>query len=276
VGKTILCLGKYAEKSYFIKEMNLSIFSIEELCFCLQENAYLLETDFMSLDLVEWLRQECELKELANKLAGIIKRKTSLSLFVKTILEDTFYCDPSEVEEIEHLINHNSYQNKFQKRKNLGDYFAKKKKSAQAIFIYKNLLNEYDLNDAELKSKICHNLAVMHSQFFEFEESAFYFRQANQLAPSNESYLSYLLAKRMLLSEKAYIDFIGESKKHFQMSLEAEGIIERVKRAFEDDKQNLDLDEIIACKNTSYAGEYYQKSSELIHKWKKEYRSLIE
>ena len=42
----ILCNGNYAETPYFIAQEELRLYSVEELCYYLYKNAFLLQDDF--------------------------------------------------------------------------------------------------------------------------------------------------------------------------------------------------------------------------------------
>ncbi len=54
------------------------VHSMEELCYCLKENAFLLDLSIMNDKLVDWIGEECKVWELAKQLypmvqAGILK-----------------------------------------------------------------------------------------------------------------------------------------------------------------------------------------------------------
>lgn len=279
MGKSILCLGKYANNSYYIDQIGISVYSIEELCFCFQENVYLLEAQLMSNSLTDWIKRECELAELSNKLVGMMRKKCSFSSFVIVILQDTYYCDAKEISIIEESIESNSFQNEYEKKNNLAEYFIKKKKYLKAIYVYENIVKDISIDDIENKellAKSYHNLGVSYSRFFDFEKAAECFEGAYYIMNKVESYIAFLLAKRMMLSEADYVSFIGESKKHYQVSMEVEYMVERVKKDYEDEATKLEIEEIVAYKNSSHASEYYNQVTDLISKWKKEYRQSVE
>ena len=43
-----VCVGSYATIPYTIEELELSVYSMEELCYCLKENAFLLDVSLFS------------------------------------------------------------------------------------------------------------------------------------------------------------------------------------------------------------------------------------
>lgn len=42
MGRVLLCLGRYARNPYFVERAYVNVYSVEELCYCLIRNAYLI------------------------------------------------------------------------------------------------------------------------------------------------------------------------------------------------------------------------------------------
>ena len=55
MGKLLLCMGKYAKTPYFMEKVPVNLYSVEELCYCLLKNAYLIDQGIMDGRLEEWL-----------------------------------------------------------------------------------------------------------------------------------------------------------------------------------------------------------------------------
>ena len=66
----ILCQTKKAQRPYFIENISMNIYSIEELCYYLYHNLYLADHTVFNEELCNWLRDELELVHLAAKLKG--------------------------------------------------------------------------------------------------------------------------------------------------------------------------------------------------------------
>ena len=64
----ILCQTKKAQRPYFIENISMNIYSIEELCYYLYHNLYLADHTVFNEELCNWLRDELELVHLAAKL----------------------------------------------------------------------------------------------------------------------------------------------------------------------------------------------------------------
>ena len=61
-------MGRYASEPLTIKNTYIRVWCLEELCYYICENADLLEDNFASNELIDWVADECGLKELAIKL----------------------------------------------------------------------------------------------------------------------------------------------------------------------------------------------------------------
>ena len=74
----LLCSSKRGERPYVIEKNKWKIWSLEELCYYLYQNAYSITEDFFSEELISYLRNELELEALsglqpAEKKAGILQ-----------------------------------------------------------------------------------------------------------------------------------------------------------------------------------------------------------
>ena len=84
-----LCIGNYAKKPFYVNLSDIYLYSMEELCYYFIDKIYLLDEEIMSFELVEWIRTECGMEELADELDSFVRRHVSLAAFLTTILEKT-------------------------------------------------------------------------------------------------------------------------------------------------------------------------------------------
>ena len=78
----ILCQVKKAEKPFYIENISTNIYSIEELCYYLYNNLYLVDSSLISSKLCTWLEEEIGMPELAGKLRDVIRMRGSVEKFV--------------------------------------------------------------------------------------------------------------------------------------------------------------------------------------------------
>ena len=60
MGELILCSHPIAAMPYYIDNISLNVYSLEELCYYIENHLYLIEADFMSEELCLWIGQELE------------------------------------------------------------------------------------------------------------------------------------------------------------------------------------------------------------------------
>ena len=68
MGGFILCQAKKANKPFYLNDINLNIYTIEELCFYLCNNLYLINHSILNKELCNWIDVELEMNQLANQL----------------------------------------------------------------------------------------------------------------------------------------------------------------------------------------------------------------
>ena len=87
MGSLVLCHDKHAAHPYEISRIHCKIFTIEELCYYLCNNLYLIDYTIMNEQLCTWLEEELEMKDLAGMLRDVIRLNGSVEKFVLTILK---------------------------------------------------------------------------------------------------------------------------------------------------------------------------------------------
>ena len=64
----ILCQTKKAERPYFIENISTNIYSVEELCYYLYHNLYLIDKTIINEELCIWIGEELNLHILPVEL----------------------------------------------------------------------------------------------------------------------------------------------------------------------------------------------------------------
>ena len=128
--KASLCVGEYCENAYNVEGLDIRVYSMEELCYCLKENAFLLDLSIMNDKLVDWIGEECKVWELAKQLYPMVHKQGSLSVFVVTILQYVGMYDPEEILQVEQVLKQGAGLSNLEKRKSQIDYMVEKRKYA--------------------------------------------------------------------------------------------------------------------------------------------------
>ena len=88
----ILCQTKKAQRPYFIENISMNIYSIEELCYYLYHNLYLADHTVFNEELCNWLRDELELVHLAAKLKQNLERNVSVEEMIYPVFKENKRC----------------------------------------------------------------------------------------------------------------------------------------------------------------------------------------
>lgn len=236
-----ICVGNYAKTPYCIPGLEISVFCVEELCYCMKENAFLLDISVMNDELMEWLDKECGLRDLMRSLYPLVHKKGSLSSFVVTIMRYVGLYEEDIILETEKVLKQGAGLSNIEKRKNQIDLLVKKKKYMAAIGDYEALIGKWQelenvgeaLPAADCLATIWNNKGVACTGMMLYKEASQCFLTAYGISSKKEYYRSYLAAKRMELSEQKYIDFAADCAEHYEEALQLEKDVERTLEEWE-------------------------------------------
>ncbi len=234
-----VCIGKYATTPYVFTGLDMKVFCVEELCYVFRENTFLLDESILTDTLVDWLANECGLKELAKELYPLVHKQGTLSIFVMLIVEYVGFYDKKVMDMMEQVLKHGVNMSNMEKRKSQIDYLVYKKKYVAALRNYGRLLTamgreaENDSEQAATRATILHNTGVAFAHMMLYKEAARCFLSAYELDSQPDYFTTYLAAKRMELTEKEYLDFVADYPDKMKESLAVEKRLEQAKAGFE-------------------------------------------
>ena len=104
MGSLILCHDRHATHPYEITRIHCKIFTIEELCYYLCNNLYLIDYTIMNEQLCTWLEEEIGMPELAGNLRDVIRMRGSVEKFVLTILKSSRIFREPEMIRIQNVL----------------------------------------------------------------------------------------------------------------------------------------------------------------------------
>lgn len=276
MGRVLLCTGNVAKNPYELKSHGVSIYTIEELCFCIGEETLLIDDEFASPDLVEWIDKECGLPELATALHGLDRGKTSVATFCGTILEYVGYYGTNNRVKIEQFLKSSASLDRYEKKKMAADYLAQGGKCSQAVNQYVELLREIPAENRTLLAKVYHNTGCVCSKLFLFDLAATSFEKAFSLSGDRESAVQYLAAKRFVMEEEDYISYAsGLTDVWYEASLELERRLERAENAWQESGARAKLMSF-ARKRRENPADFQVKAEELAEQLKGSYRKMVE
>lgn len=89
MGSLILCHKKRAKQPYVISRVHMKIYTIEELCYYICNNLYLIDYTIINHQLCDWIGRELEMEELSEHLKAELRKNCSMEQFILTILRES-------------------------------------------------------------------------------------------------------------------------------------------------------------------------------------------
>ncbi len=268
-----MCLGALSTTPYFLSGLGVNIYSMDELCYYLCVNAYILDNDLIDVRLCDFMRDNLEMPELSAKLRKMIKANKTLGEMVTTILLDTHYCNEEEIAKIKQILVDNASLSFAAKRKVRGDNLLCANKYPRAIEEYQYVLSVLNKEEEpELYSSILHNVGCAYSMMFLLEKAAGYFKQAYDMDGSRDSLVMYLICLRLTATKEEYDRIVVKNGYDERVALEAVRIMTSAREAQIETPYGEAMKDILELHDAGRVSEFYRALDNTLEDWKLEYR----
>ena len=275
-----VCVGAYAEKPYNVPGLEMSVYSMEELCYCFRENAFLLDGSLCDERLADWVEKECGLPQVAEEIRNLIRSHAALTDFVTFLMDFVQLYDKDVAKEIADAVKKGAGLSDIEKRKKQIDNLLKKKKYPEAIRKYDELLAHMDdaKGDEEtpvgsVHAAILNNKGVALTGMMEYAEAAGCFLAAYEQFGDRTYFDQYLAAKRLELKEEDYIIFVSELQGGMDASLKLEKTYDSLKKSYEETDRYKRLRAHIDMRRSGNRQLYYDECDRITKQLRTEYRS---
>lgn len=119
-----LCQTKKAKNPYFIENISTNIYTMEELCFYMSQNLYLLDETILNGGLILWLKEELGLTALARRLEKLLEDKASMAELILPVMKEIQYLNQAEQKALQQNLKQMEEQPALMRRKKKGDYLV--------------------------------------------------------------------------------------------------------------------------------------------------------
>ena len=211
----ILCKAPMAATPYYIKNTGTNIYSIEELCYFLHRNLYLVDENLMNAGLCRWIGQELGMKELNRRLAFLLERgAVPMEDFLCEILRSINYLSQEEMRTYRNKISALEKQSPLVREKLKGDCLMENRKYVNAIRVYRAALEQATQRQSSprFSGSIYHNMGCAYSRLFQKEEALSCFEQAYECLHTRDALKHYLLAYSNAKTPIEYESRVAEMK----------------------------------------------------------------
>ena len=232
----ILCQTKKAQRPYFIENISMNIYSIEELCYYLYHNLYLADHTVFNEELCNWLRDELELVHLAAKLKQNLGEKCKcgrddLILYFKEINYLTY----EEMKGFNSRIVTYGKEKAAVRQKRKGDALTENGMYVNAIRVYQKLLEREDSSEQRkgFAASVRYNLGCAYSYLFQMEKAQECFLEAYREAHTKETLKAYIIAYSSVHDKTDYDKVMEELEVDEELKKDIKEEIRQSLKAFE-------------------------------------------
>ncbi len=200
----ILCRTKPTKTPFYIENISTNIYSLEELCFYLYNNLYLLDETLLNEKLCSWLGNELGLPALARRVAALLEQQAPVGDVLMPIFKEIFYLSHEEMRIFSAKLVQYEVQPERVRMKMKADYLFENEKYRNALNIYKASLQlkEDDETGSQFKGSVYYNMGCAHARLFELSEARECFRTAYEMLHSSKVLTGYLTAVALADGER--------------------------------------------------------------------------
>lgn len=228
----IRCNKRHAKRPYEVARIHGRIYTMEELCYYLSNNLYLIDSAVINSRLCDWLETELGLAALAEELRALLKKKSSDEKFILAILSYSSIYTAGELQQMQNILDKLKNQNEVERRKYKADNLLRNHETEEAILAYQSIL--YEEPDDEMGEafygKIYACLGSAYGRQFLYKEAMEMYEKAFQSYKEAEIVKSYLYCARCAFSAEEYEMFLHKNPLYPKISGEMLRELEEQKR----------------------------------------------
>ena len=212
MGGYYLCGTPRAQHPFYIESIGIHIWSIEELCYYMKENVYLLDETILNEKLCAWLSEELGLKKLARVLLNAMEAGGPAMDFVMPIFQECGYLTRTELSYFREQLQQVQIESQDVRKKMKADYLVNYGMYVRAIGEYENILFTRSPGriGTQFYAVVLENMAAAYAHLFRFEEAAECLWESYSTLKSRKVYDKYLRLLPLFLPEKRYQERLAE------------------------------------------------------------------
>jgi len=211
MGSLILCHKKRARQPYEITRVHIRIHTIEELCYYVCNNLYLIDHTFMNRQLCNWIETELEMEELANQLRDELSRNCTQEQFVIALLKGSVIYSVSEINKIQLRLDKLENQKEVERAKYKADCLMERSEYADAVLVYQSIVNNnWDESvSTQFYGSVYACLGTAYGRMFLYEEAAAAYKESYRLCEETTMLKAYLYCCMKSMAPEQYVKMLS-------------------------------------------------------------------
>lgn len=272
MGELILCHESIAATPYYIEELSINIYSLEELSYVISKNIYLVGNDMMSRELCRWVGKSLGMEQLGLELNKLCEEDAPLHIFIGRLLRACGYLTEAEIKDLCEVISTFENKTESERSKMRADRLMEKGKPIDAIYEYEALLSSSDEEVEPIRGVICHNLGVCYARLFFFGQAAECFDEAFRRSHQAASLKSLLYAYLCAGNDEG---FEGARLKYQVSDSLCDSVKSTVKNVSKSAQITEFSDKLSRLRNDISSNEQYmERLHGIVDEWKEDYSRL--
>lgn len=262
----IICNGARASKPYHMIINEVPVYTIEELCYFLNEHLYVLNEKFFRPDLPSWIRNELHMPVLAAQLENLYVREGTPYEAALIIFDMSGLYRLEEMNQIRSVVHDLENRTLIEKLKYRSDFLLDVGQYREALYINLELLRKQNISRMTegLQAEICHNTGVIYSRLFLYGEALPYFKRAYSLTQSEDSRTDFYRAVWMLSESESTLkedpDLPADEAYLRTIADEMHEIEDQIRKKQEDERIDAENEEASVLVNPEDWLEEYERS----------------
>ena len=253
MGSLILCHKKRAKQPYAISRVHMKIYTIEELCYYICNNLYLIDYTMINYQLCDWIERELEMDGLADHLREELQKNCSMEQFILTILRESTIYAQSDINRIQSILERLQNQKDVERKKHKADSLMQSREYESAVLVYQSIINA-DWDESVEKTfcgRVYACLGAAYGHLFLYQEAAEMYEAAYGICEDSRMLKAYLYCCSKALPQKQYVKMLSGNPSYLMIDPLIKESVRNVRREIEPDLPE-----------------------EKLEQWKKEYRRI--
>ncbi len=157
MGTLKLCRDRQAQNPFFLEGLSVSVYTLEELCYAIESNLFLLDEKWIGTSLFQWLEKELGEADLTAHLKNSYRKSKDVYECAELILSASGFYTVERLRQIDEMLTRMRGKSPMERRKMKADYFLSEKKYRHAAYGYLELLQQENLiyMTEELQGESC-------------------------------------------------------------------------------------------------------------------------
>lgn len=277
MGKLIQCASCIAKVPYHFRLTKTNVYSIEEVCYYIRHNIYMMQEEIFDREFAMWIRNELHMDKTADKMEHLIQEHHDIKDIVVTICCSCDYYGEEEINDLIKIMEEIEKLPMYARRKRKGDNYLRCKSYEKAIEEYEKIFESDEILQAEpeVYGDIFHNIGVAYVNIGEFHKASELFLKAYEKNGRDESVSQCLYALRLCKNVETFKKLIND----LDIPVEKQSLWEKEYQMAQENSASgrtvVQIEKLYDLVKKGNVEEYYDKVHRFIIDWKNEYRKQI-